>query len=62
MMISTYIDLHVTCYCICIWVYIYIYIYVWINMLVDRFGFIYLDLHANAKYYLDVHVNSEMHV
>ena len=58
MMISTYIDLHVTCYCICIWVYIY----VWINMLVDRFGFIYLDLHANAKSYLDVHVNSEMHV
>ena len=58
MMISTYIDLHVTCYCICIWVYIY----VWINMLVDRFGFIYLDLYANAKSYLDVHVNSEMHV
>ena len=58
MMISTYIDLHVTCYCICIWVYIY----VWINMLVNRFGFIYLDLHANAKSYLDVHVNSEMHV
>ena len=31
--------------------------YVWINVLVDRFGFICLDLHANEKSYLDVHVN-----
>ena len=33
-------------------------------MLVDRFGFIWLDLHSNAQSYLDVHVNiySEMHV
>ena len=45
-----------------VYVFGYIYIYVWINMLVDEFGFIYLDLHANAKSYLDVHVNSEMHV